>query len=219
MSPRQILRIVGDRFPTSFRSKLENYRYGPGAFKMDWALKGPVPWKAKQCLRSATVHLGGSLQEISASERAANQGEKSARPFVLVCQPTIFDKSRAPAERHTLWAYCHVPNDSEIDMTLAIENQIERFAPGFRDQILARNVLNPRQLEQHNQNLIGGDVNGGAQTISQMFTRPTIRMYSTPLSNIYLCSSSTPPGGGVHGLELFDQLVHISRVRVRRLVF
>ena len=200
VTPRQLLRIVGDRFPSSFRRKLAAYRYGPGAFKMDWALDAPVPWRASECTQAATVHLGGSLGEIEASESAVWQGKCSDQPFVLAAQPSLFDRSRAPEGKHTLWAYCHVPNGSSIDMTERIENQIERFAPGFRSRILSRSVLSPAQLERNNANLVGGDINGGVQTLSQMFTRPTIHAYRTPLDDVYLCSSSTPPGGGVHGM-------------------
>jgi phytoene dehydrogenase-like protein len=200
LTPRQLLRIVGDRFPLSFRNKLSNYRYGPAAFKVDWALDGPVPWRATECTQAATVHLGGSFAEIEASEKAVWEGKCADRPFVLVAQPSLFDSSRAPAGKHTLWAYCHVPNSSEFDMTERIEAQIERFAPGFRSRILARSVMSPAQLETHNANLVGGDINGGVATISQLFTRPTIHTYSTPLRDVYICSSSTPPGGGVHGM-------------------
>jgi phytoene dehydrogenase-like protein len=200
LTPRQLLKIVGSRFAANFRNKLDKYRYGPAAFKLDWALDGPVPWRAIECTQAATVHLGGSLAEIEASEKAVWEGKCTDRPYVLVAQPSLFDSSRAPAGKHTLWAYCHVPNNSEIDMTERIENQIERFAPGFRSRILARSVMPPAQLEIHNANLVGGDINGGAATINQLFTRPTFRTYSTPLADVYICSSSTPPGGGVHGM-------------------
>jgi phytoene dehydrogenase-like protein len=200
VTPRQLSRIVGDRFPGSFRNKLKKYRYGPAAFKVDWALDSPVPWRALECTQAATVHLGCSLAEIEASEKAVWEGKCSDRPFVLVAQPSLFDATRAPEGKHTLWAYCHVPNGSNFDMTDRIEAQIERFAPGFRSRILARSVMAPAQLEIHNANLVGGDINGGAATINQLFTRPTIRTYSTPLRDVYICSSSTPPGGGVHGM-------------------
>ena len=200
LTPRQLQQIVGSRFPASFGNKLNNYRYGPAAFKVDWALDGPVPWRALECTQTATVHLGGSLAEIEASEKAIWEGKCTDRPYVLVAQPSLFDSTRAPAGKHTLWAYCHVPNGSDIDMTEQIENQIERFAPGFRSRILARSVLPPAQLEIHNANLVGGDINGGAATINQLFTRPTFHTYSTPLKDVYICSSSTPPGGGVHGM-------------------
>lgn len=200
VTPRQLLQIAGEKLPPRFSAKLKKYRYGPGAFKMDWALAGPVPWLAAECREAATVHLGGSFEEILESERSVWQGRVSERPFVLVCQPSLFDSSRAPAGKHTLWAYCHVPNGSNLDVSERIENQIERFAPGFRKLVIARHVMSPAQLEAHNPNLVGGDINGGAQTLRQMFSRPTLRTYSTAVDGIYLCSSSTPPGGGVHGM-------------------
>jgi phytoene dehydrogenase-like protein len=212
VTPRQLLSIIGERFPPSFRTKLNRYRYGPAAFKLDWALDGPVPWRAAECTQAATVHLGGSLAEMEASESAPWQGKASERPFVLVAQPSVFDSSRAPDAKHTLWAYCHVPNGSKIDMTERIENQLERFAPGFRSRILARSVLSPAQFEASNANLVGGDINGGAQTLSQLFTRPTIHTYSTPLKDVYICSSSTPPGGGVHGMCGY----HAARTALRK---
>lgn len=213
VTPRQLLRMTNDELPSGFRKKLHQYRYGPGAFKIDWALSGPVPWKAVECFQAATVHLGGSFEEISACESATWQGEHSVKPFVIVCQPSLFDPTRAPQGQHTLWAYCHVPNGSTFDMTERIENQIERFATGFRKQILARNVMSPAKLEEHNPNLIGGDINGGVQDLRQLFTRPTIRLYSTPLKSLYICSSSTPPGGGVHGMCGY----HAARAVLRRM--
>lgn len=200
VTPRQLLKIAGDRLSSRYRRQLQRYRYGMGAFKMDWALSAPVPWKAMECARAATVHLGGTLREIASSERAAWQGKHVDRPFVLLAQPSLFDPSRAPATKHTLWGYCHVPNGSTIDMSDKIEKQIERFAPGFRDLVLARKVMPPLELEQHNANLIGGDINGGAPVLSQLFFRPTARLYKTSLKGLYLCSASTPPGGGVHGM-------------------
>ena len=202
VTPRQLLRIAGHRLPASFRHKLQRYRYGPAAYKIDWALDAPVPWKAKECLRAGTVHLGGTLEEIAASERASWRGEHADKPFVLVAQPSLFDATRAPASKHTLWAYCHMPHGSTCDMTERIERQIERFAPGFGERVLARNVMPPAALERHNANLVGGDINGGAQDIRQLFTRPMLRFnpYSTPVKGLYICSSSTPPGGGVHGM-------------------
>ncbi len=200
LTPRQLLRVAGHRFPEGYRRKLTSYRYGPAAFKMDWALDGPIPWKAAECSRAGTVHLGGTLAEIVASERAPAKAEQSERPFVLVAQPSLFDPTRAPVGKHTAWAYCHVPNGSTFDMTERIENQIERFAPGFRACVLARRATTPAGLERHNANLVGGDINGGAQDIRQLFLRPTGRLYSTPARGIYICSSSTPPGGGVHGM-------------------
>lgn len=200
VTPHQLVKILGDKLPARFRRKLTRYRYGPGAFKMDWALDGPVPWAAPECNQAATVHLGGSFEEIIESEKTAWDSRPNDTPFVLVCQPSLFDSTRAPAGKRTLWAYCHVPNGSSHDMSDQIENQIERFAPGFRKLVLARSVMSPIDLEQHNPNLVGGDINGGAQILSQMFTRPTLRTYRTPLDNVYICSSSTPPGGGVHGM-------------------
>ena len=200
ITPRQLVEIAGHCFPSKFRKKLERYRYGPGAFKIDWALRGPVPWKSEECTQAVTVHLGGSFDEIFASERACWRDEPSEKPFVILAQPSLFDPTRAPEGQHTLWGYCHVPNSSHFDMTERIENQIERFAPGFREQVLARHVMSPADLERHNPNLIGGDINGGVQDLRQLFTRPTISTYSTPVTGLFICSSSTPPGGGVHGM-------------------
>jgi phytoene dehydrogenase-like protein len=200
VTPRQLLGIAGALFPSNYRDKLKNYRYGMGAFKIDWALSAPVPWRAQECGRTATVHLGASLPEIAGSERMAWLGLHGNKPFVLVAQPSLFDASRAPAGKHTLWAYCHVPNGSSFDMSERIESQIERFAPGFRRTILARCISGPAELERRNANLVGGDINGGAATLGQLFFRPTRHLYSTPAPGLYLCSSSTPPGGGVHGM-------------------
>ena len=195
VTPRQLLALSGERFPEPFRRALQRYRYGPGAFKVDWALDGPIPWRARECARAGTVHLGGTLEEIAAWE-----AQFTGRPFVLVTQPSLFDASRAPAGRHTAWGYCHVPNASTMDMTDAIESQIERFAPGFRARILARHILTPASLERRNPNLVGGDVGGGAMDLRQILFRPTRMLYRTPLAGVFLCSSSTPPGGGVHGM-------------------
>jgi phytoene dehydrogenase-like protein len=195
ITPRQMLALAGDRFPASFRAALGRYRYGPGAFKLDWALDAPVPWRAPACARAATVHLGGTFEEIAQWE-----ARHTGPPFVLLVQHTLFDPGRAPAGRHTAWAYCHVPNGSAHDMTQAIEDQIERFAPGFRARILQRSVLPPVALEKYNPNLVGGDFSGGAVDIGQFFLRPTYRLYATPLPNVLMCSASTPPGGGVHGM-------------------
>ena len=200
VTPRQFLRITADCLPAGFRRRLERYRYGPGVFKLDWALSGPIPWRDPRCLESATVHLGGTLEEIAASERSAWDGVHTERPFVLLVQPSLFDPSRAPAGRHTGWAYCHVPNGSTEDMTERIESQVERFAPGFNVLILARHKMFPADLEQHNANLVGGDIGGGAANLAQLIARPTSSLYRTPLKNVYLCSASTPPGGGVHGM-------------------
>lgn len=200
VSPRQLIAMSADRLPDRYLHRLARFRYGPGVFKLDWALKAPIPWTSPDCRRAGTVHLGGSLEEIATSERAAWNGTTSQRPFVILAQPTLFDVSRAPAGNHTAWAYCHVPKGSAEDMTSRIEAQVERFAPGFRDVVLARHVMSPLDLEQHNANLIGGDIGGGAATLNQLFLRPTSMLYRTPASNVYLCSASTPPGGGVHGM-------------------
>jgi phytoene dehydrogenase-like protein len=182
--------------------RLRRFRYGPGVFKIDWALDGPVPWKAEECARSATVHLGGTIEEIAAHEKAVFYGRMTSKPFVLVAQQSMFDPTRAPEGRQTGWAYCHVPHGSTEDVTEAIENQIERFAPGFRDRILARSTINTAQYEEHNPNVIGGDIAGGANTMFQFLTRPfpALDPYSTPNPRIFIASSSTPPGGGVHGM-------------------
>ncbi|MGH9668344.1 MAG: phytoene desaturase family protein [Bryobacteraceae bacterium] len=200
ITPRQLLAVAGDRLPERYCRKLEKYRYGPGVYKIDWALSGPIPWKAAECGRAATVHAGGTLEEIAASERAAWEGAIAERPFVLLAQPSLFDTTRAPASKHTAWAYCHVPNGSAEDMTGRIEAQVERFAPGFGARILARSTMTPADLESHNANLVGGDIGGGAQDLRQLFMRPTGSLYRTPLQGVYLCSASTPPGGGVHGM-------------------
>ena len=202
LTPRQLIRIAGDRLPVSYRARLDRFRYGPGAFKVDWALNGPIPWKALECSGAVTVHLGGTLDELAASERAPWEGRVADRPYVLLVQASLYDPTRAPAGKHTAWAYCHVPNGCTIDMTDRIERQIERFAPGFRAHILARHIMPPAALERHNPNLIGGDIGGGSQQLSQLFARPVLRLnpYKTPAPGLYLCSSSTPPGGGVHGM-------------------
>lgn len=200
ITPRQLLKLAGNQLPDSYRRKLSNYRYGMAAFKLDWALEKPIPWTAPECQRAGTLHLGGSLAEICESERSAWQQKVTDRPFVLLSQPSLFDSSRAPVGRHTAWAYCHVPNGYTGDVTERIESQIERFAPGFRSCIAARSVMSPLDLEKHNPNLVGGDIGGGAAMLSQLFLRPTASLYRTPLKGIYLCSSSTPPGAGVHGM-------------------
>jgi phytoene dehydrogenase-like protein len=202
MTPRQLLQIAGEKFPARFRRRLERYRYGPGVFKMDFALSSAIPWKDPRCDAAGTVHLGGSLTEITAAEAAPWKGEHARCPFVLLVQPTICDATRAPAGKHIAWAYCHVPNGSTFDMSERIESQIERFAPGFRDCVLGRRTFRTDELERYNPNLVGGDINGGAQNFGQMFTRPVAQLnpYATPIKNVFLCSSSTPPGGGVHGM-------------------
>ena len=201
-SPRELLRLARGRLPERYARALRRYRHGPGVFKLDWALAGPIPWRDDGCRRAATVHLGGSIGEISESERAPWEGRTAARPFVLLAQQSLFDGSRAPAGRHAAWAYCHVPHGSPADMTGAVEAQVERFAPGFRELVLARSALGPAALEAHDRNLVGGDVNGGAMDLRQLLFRPTPRLvpYRTPLAGVYLCSASTPPGGGVHGM-------------------
>src|SRR5262245_10698237 len=200
VSPKPLLRIAGHRFPLWYRRKLERYRYGMGTYKVDWALDAPIPWRAPECAQAATVHLGGTLEEIALSERDAWEGRIAERPFVLLTQPSLFDSSRAPERRHTAWAYCHVPHGSSADMLATIEAQVERFAPGFRERILARAIRQPADFERHNANLVGGDIGSGVSDLGQLFTRPTWRAYSTPARGLYICSASTPPGVGVHGM-------------------
>jgi phytoene dehydrogenase-like protein len=196
VTPRQFAKLAAGRLPEGYRLKMARWRYGPGVFKIDWALSRPIPWRARGCARAATVHLGASLEEIAESERLA----AGRTPFVLLAQPSLFDPTRAPSGQHTAWAYCHVANGSMIDMTRAMEAQVERFAPGFQECILARHSMSPFELEQHNANLVGGDIAGGANTVCQMIARPSKSFYRTPLRGVYLCSSSTPPGAGVHGM-------------------
>jgi phytoene dehydrogenase-like protein len=200
VSPQELLRIAD--LPRRYAAQLRRYRYGPGAFKLDWALDGPIPWTAAACSRAATVHLGGTLPELVASERAPWEGRPPERPFVLLAQHSVFDETRAPAGKHTAWAYCHVPNGWDGDATEAVEAQIERFAPGFRELILARSALGPAALQSRNRNLVGGDINGGAATLGQTVFRPvrSVVPYRTGRPGVYLCSASTPPGGGVHGM-------------------
>ena len=202
VTPRQLLAIAGDRLPAKYRAQLTRYRYGPGVHKVDWALDGPVPWRADVCRLAGTVHVGGTMTEIAGAMREVWAGRHPERPFLLTAQQSLFDPTRAPAGRHTFWAYCHVPNGSTVDMTERMERQIERFAPGFRDRILARHVMTAADINAYNANYIGGDINGGVQDLMQLFTRPAPRLvpYKTPTRGIYLCSSSTPPGGGVHGM-------------------
>jgi phytoene dehydrogenase-like protein len=202
VAPRGLLRIAGERLPELYRRRLGRYRYGPGVFKLDWALDGPIPWTAPEAARGATVHLGGTLEEIEAGEAAVTRGEHPERPFVLLVQASRFDPTRAPAGKHTAWAYCHVPNGSTRDMTDAVEAQVERFAPGFRDLVAARSAMDSAEVERRNANYVGGDIIAGVQDWRQLFTRPVARPvpYSTPLPDVFLCSSSTPPGGGVHGM-------------------
>jgi len=202
VTPWQFLRMAGDRLPPRYRRRLARFRHAPGVFKIDYALSAPIPWAADACRRAGTVHLGGTLDEIAAGERQVTQGRHPERPFVLAAQQSLFDSSRAPSDQHTLWAYCHVPHGSRVDMSERIEQQIERFAPGFRDCILARSCRATADLEMGNANLVGGDINGGAANLRQLIARPILSPtpYRTPLKGVYLCSASTPPGGGVHGM-------------------
>jgi len=202
VTPRQLDEMAGRRLSDGYRARLRSFRYGPGVFKLDYAMDGPIPWRAKECLRAGTVHVGGTLEEITESEAQVARGIPAERPFILVGQQSLFDESRAPSGKHTVWAYCHVPNGSTFDMTERMEAQIERFAPGFRDRVLARSVMGPAEVQSHNANYIGGDIGGGANTLFQFMTRPFFRLdpYATPARDVYLCSSSTPPGGGVHGM-------------------
>jgi phytoene dehydrogenase-like protein len=202
VSPRGLLQLAGGGLDDGYRRRLERFRYGPGVFKLDWALDRPIPWRAAECAEAATVHLGATLEEIEASESAIWRGSAVARPYVIVAQQSLFDPSRAPAGKHTAWAYCHVPNGSSVDMTDRIEAQVERFAPGFRERIIARSAMGPGEMQAYNPNYVGGDINGGAADLRQTLMRPVPRRspYSTPLPGVFLCSASTPPGGGVHGM-------------------
>ncbi len=200
LSPRPFLRVAGARLPARYRRALERYRYGMGVFKVDWALDGPIPWRNPECALAGTVHLGGTLEEVAAAEEDVWAGRHPERPFVLLTQPTLFDSSRAPAGRHVAWTYCHVPRGSHVDMLPAIERQVERFAPGFRDRVLARAVMTPADVERHNPNYVGGDIGAGVTDLRQLFRRPTWSTYATPVRGLYLCSAATPPGVGVHGM-------------------
>jgi len=202
VTPRQLLDLAGSGLPDRYEKTMRRFRYGPGIFKMDWALAGPVPWQAEQCRETPTLHIGGSFEEIARSEADVAAGRHSERPFCIAVQPGVVDPTRAPQGKHTFYAYCHVPSSSTVDMSDRIEAQIERFAPGFRDLVLARNCVNAIDTEGHNPNYVGGDINSGAATLRQTIFRPraSLHPYGTPLSGVYLCSSSTPPGGGVHGM-------------------
>ncbi len=215
VTPRQLLRLAGARLPTLYRAQLQRYEYGLGTFKVDWALDGPIPWRAPECLRAATVHLGGTLDEIEAGLETEWRGQPAERPYVLLTQPSLFDPTRAPEGKHVAWAYCHVPNGCTEDMTARIEAQVERFAPGFRERIIGRHAMGPADFERHNPNLIGGDINAGEATLRQLVFRPAVRLvpYTTPLPGVYLCSASTPPGGGVHGMCGYQA----ARVALKRL--
>lgn len=213
-APKQLLEIAGDQLPGGYRRRLRRYRYGPGVCKVDWALDGPIPWAAPECGQTAALHIGGTIEEIAAAEREVGQGEHPERPFVIMAQQSLFDPSRAPQGKHTAWGYCHVPNGSTEDMSERIEAQIERFAPGFRQRILARNVRTAVEMQSYNANYVGGDINAGLQDLRQLFTRPvpSLNPYATPVRSLYLCSSSTPPGGGVHGMNGY----HAARAALRR---
>jgi phytoene dehydrogenase-like protein len=213
VTPRQLLKIGGTRLSNRYRHALEQFRYGSGVFKVDYALSEPIPWKSAECLRAASVHLGGSFEEIAAWENAVRNGQLGERPFVLLAQPSLFDSSRAPAGKHTAWAYCHVPNGSKADMLPHLEDQIERFAPGFREVVVARRVFSPAELESMDANLVGGDIGGGVIDLRQFLFRPTWRHYATSAKNVYICSASTPPGGAVHGMCGY----HAARMALARL--
>jgi len=213
VTPKQLLRMAEHRLSASYQRQVEKFRQGPGAFKVDYSLSSPIPWKARECSRAATVHLGGGASEITASEAAIRSGKHAERPFVLLAQPSLFDTTRAPHGKHTAWAYCHVPFGSKVDVLENLEHQIERFAPGFRDTVLARRVLSPAALEAMDANLIGGDIGGGALDVRQFLFRPTWRQYATSARDLYICSSSTPPGAGVHGMCGY----HAARSAISRL--
>lgn len=202
VTPRQLIQILGEELPGHYLRRLQAFRYGPGVYKMDWALREPIPWKDPRCARSATIHLGGSLEDVAAAEAAVHAGRPAQRPFVLLVQPSLFDRTRVPSSAQTAWAYCHVPHGSDYDASGVIEATVERFAPGFQDLILARAAKNAAEMQGYNPNYVGGDINGGEAALSQLFFRPVARLdpYSTPLPSVFLCSSSTPPGGGVHGM-------------------
>jgi phytoene dehydrogenase-like protein len=201
--PRTLASIGGERLPSRYRRRLLRFRHGAAAFKMDWALSQPIPWRAQECLRAATVHIGATAAEITAAEQEVAEGKHPERPYIILTQPSLFDASRAPAGKHTAWAYCHVPNGSTFDMSARIESQLERFAPGFRDVVLARSVMNPAEIERRNANYAGGDIVGGANDLRQTLARPMISLhpYRVPVDGWNLCSASTPPGGGVHGMS------------------
>ncbi len=216
LTPRQLLKIAGHRLSDGYKHRLGRFRYGSGVFKVDYALTAPIPWKASECLRAATVHLGGTFEEIAESEKATRMGRHTERPFVLLAQPTIFDPTRAPATQHIAWAYCHIPNGSKVDMLEKLEGQIERFAPGFRESVSARRVFSPTELESRDANLVGGDIGGGVMDLRQFLFRPTSRLYATSAKDVYICSSSTPPGGGVHGMCGYHAATRaLARVRNR----
>jgi phytoene dehydrogenase-like protein len=202
LAPKGVLEVAGLHLPRPYRRRLETFHHGPGAFKLDWTLDGPVPWRSAECLRAATVHIGGTMEEIAESESQVARGAHPARPFVLLTQPTLFDRTRAPSNKHVAWAYCHVPNGSMADMTDAIESQVERFAPGFRDRIRKRSAWNARRIESEQPNAVGGDIMGGRMDLRGLLARPVFSLnpYATPNAEIFICSASTPPGGGIHGM-------------------
>ncbi|MDB4987493.1 MAG: dependent oxidoreductase [Myxococcaceae bacterium] len=202
LSPRQLSTIAEDQLPSLYKRRLARFRYGPGVCKVDWLMRGPVPWKDPRCSRAVTIHLSSGLDQVSAAEQAVNAGRLPARPFVLLGQPSLVDESRAPAGMHTVWAYCHVPHGSEVDATASMEREVERYAPGFQDLVVARSTRTAAELEQHSPVYVGGDISGGVSDLRQLFFRPVLRVdpYSTPNPRLFLCSSSTPPGGGVHGM-------------------
>jgi len=212
VTPRQLLAIAGNRLSRGYRESLRRFRYGPGAFKIDYALSEPIPWLAPECRRAMGLHIGGTIEEIARSEHAISHGSIADRPFLILAQPTLFDPSRAPEGKHVAWVYCHVPNGCGVDMTSRIEDQIERFAPGFRDCVMARHISSPAALESMNENLVGGDISGGEMSMSQFLVRPALGIYYTGTPNLYICSSSTPPGGGVHGMCGY----HAARMALRR---
>ena len=214
-SPAELASIAESALPSGYRRRLGRYRYGPGAFKLDWALDGSIPWRDANCREASTVHLGGTLEEIAAGEAAMFRGEHPERPYVLLCQQSELDPSRAPEGKHTGYAYCHVPGGSTVDMTEAIENQVERFAPGFKDRILARHPMNTHDFHRYNPNYVGGAITGGVADVFQLFTRPVARLdpYTTPNPRVFICSASTPPGGGVHGMCGY----HAAQSALRRL--
>lgn len=216
VTPRQLDRIAGEALPKRYRRRLARFRHGPGVFKLDWALDGPIPWQSEACAQAATVHVGGTFEEVAAAEGAAWSDQPAERPFVLVAQQSRFDSTRAPEGKHTGWAYCHVPHGSPFEMTERIEAQIERFAPGFRDRILARHAMGPAQMEQYNENYIGGDITGGVMDLAQLIARPSLRLvpYATPNPTLFLCSASTPPGPGVHGMCGY----HAAQAALRRVL-
>lgn len=218
VTPRQLLALAGHRLPRRYRRALERYRYGPGIFKLDWALDAPIPWSAPACARAGTLHLGGAFADIASAEADVAVGGHPERPYVLLSQPTVCDPSRAPAGKHTAWAYCHVPAGSTRDMTAAVESQIERFAPGFRERVLAQASMHAAEMEAYNPNYVGGDINGGRQDLRQLFARPVARLspYTTPDPRLFICSSATPPGGGVHGMCGYFAAQAVLRSKVRR---